>query len=476
MGVGVARAQVTAGSSNNEIDNTAVVLPTLTPVGDHATATKPRRPLPSDGPLLDRARELDGILRDTVQDLGLTVDLSRIQDGSIIDVSERSLIAQAARSKQWILSPRIELESGGIATRLMLVPAGGGYAIVRAETIMPEEFQLRVVVMLRDLVAVARGGSVTGSAAGVVEPRDYVEDDQGALSTVSGRRAEGRAVLAANAALFGGYIGYSLQRFAGSDDVRLTYPLVALGSGAGLGISLIVAQEWNIGLGEAWFLSASAWWPTFGAFMLANARGIEPDSDRHVWGICGGFGGIALASLNISLGRATMSDAAVAHSGGLIGTVLGAGTELVVRGRTDVAPLDGIGYGAIGGVVAGGVLGHWIKPTPARAVMIDLGAGLGGLSVAAVASPLLIGDAAESRQRAWLLLTMSGAVAGGVATYLFTTGGSSRSRPGAVSSGGVLDPESLPFGVVPHAGVIASSMRSDGAKLPVFGAGFAGSF
>jgi len=64
-------------------------------------------------------------------------------------------------------------------------------------------------------------------------------------------------VLAVNGALFGAFVAYSVQRASGNDDPRVLYPLLALGTGVGIGTSLLASEEWDIGTGQAWFLAGS---------------------------------------------------------------------------------------------------------------------------------------------------------------------------------------------------------------------------
>ena len=81
--------------------------------------------------------------------------------------------------------------------------------------------------------------------------------------------------------------------------------------------------------------------------MLARGTNVQPESDRYAWGIGGGLAGITLASVSLSFAGMANGGAAVAHSGGIIGTGLGAGTEMAIRGNADETPFKGLGYGAL---------------------------------------------------------------------------------------------------------------------------------
>ena len=101
-----------------------------------------------------------------------------------------------------------------------------------------------------------------------------------------------------------------------------------------------------------------------------------------------------------------------------------------------------------------------------RVLMVDVGTGLGALSVAAVASPLLIGeDVSEARQRAWVASTMGGAVLGGAMAWWITADSSPKAHA------------SNPFRYGrPEAGVIAVSRARNGTSAPAFGIGWSGIF
>src|SRR5208282_236572 len=105
-----------------------------------------------------------------------------------------------------------------------------------------------------------------------------------------------------NAALFGGFTGYSLQRASGSDDPRVLYPLLALGTGIGLGGALLVAEEWDVTSGDAWYLAAGAWWGALGGVFIADGGNshVAPFGDPFSWGVVGGLSGLTLATVALT--------------------------------------------------------------------------------------------------------------------------------------------------------------------------------
>ena len=140
-----------------------------------------------------------------------------------------------------------------------------------------------------------------------------------------------------------------MQRASGSDDPRLLYTLLAVGAGIGLGGAIIVAEEWDVGVGDAWSLVSGAWWPTLASHLLYEGRfGDLPGdtalgAERWSFGLIGGTTGLALATLGLTLGGMSEGGALLAHSGGGLGLVLGGLTELAVRGDIYRVPFAGMG-------------------------------------------------------------------------------------------------------------------------------------
>ncbi len=434
----------------------AELLPTFTPTGEMPSTLPLRSPGPSDGVLVLKARELDGLLGDTAQDLGLSVTLTSREDMPPSEAAESRLLERSKRSDQWLISPRLEIAGGDFIIRLVVVPPRSNLALVRVERVRPQDFAVRAAIMLRDLVRAGQGQSQIAAAAPAEGLGPAAERPERA-------RSDGRATLAVNAAILGGFVGYALQKSSGSNDARLTYPLLALGAGIGVGGSLIVAEEWDVRIGDAWYLSAGAVWPTVGGLLVARGREVMPESDRWAYGIAGGLGGITLASVALSFGHLSDAGAAFAHSGGALGMGLGGGTELAIRGSTKNTPYEGMGYGAIGGVVAGGLIATQIKGSASRVFMVDVGAGLGALAAAAAASPLVFGERTDARDRIWIATTMAGAFAGGAVAYLWT-GSSSKSASAS----------QWPRYARPMAGVIGVSQAQDGSQVPAYGIGCSG--
>jgi hypothetical protein len=111
--------------------------------------------------------------------------------------------------------------------------------------------------------------------------------------------------------------------------------------------------------------------------------------------------------------------AALAHSGGGAGLVIGALAELAVTGSEEDLPLAGMGYGALGGWLLGATTAMHIDPPANRVLTIDLGLALGGLAGASAASPLLFDENSPGEVRGWAAAAGGGMLAGGaVAWYL----------------------------------------------------------
>ncbi|MBN1607065.1 MAG: hypothetical protein JW940_10565 [Polyangiaceae bacterium] len=397
------------------------------------------------------ARELDRILQEAVKDLGL-----QLQTEALPETAYRSeLVLPRLATHRWVISPRLRVTEPLLELRILAVAPGSQVVLVRTAQAQESLLEVRAMVMVRDLVQTSR---CQRSAEDPATP----ERRPGVLAEPA--QSEGRAVLALNGAALGGYIGWSLQRASGSNDARLLYPLMALGSGVGLGATMIVAEEWDVGVGDAWFLSAGTWWPMASGVLLANAYRVEPVTDRYVYGLTGAAAGLTLAATTIAIRPIREGGAAMAHSGGAMGTLLGGLAYLVYKGDTEAFPSRGMGYGAAGGVLLAGALATRLEIPASRVLMIDLGAGLGALTGAAVAAPVLFVDdrSSKRRNRIWLASIAGGMLVGGTAAAWITRSDTARPSRSSVA--------------FPFAGVMGESVGPRGRAFPVLGGGVAGTW
>lgn len=418
-----------------------VVWPTITPAGDGPSSSAaplglptaaPHRPVEGEGATFARAQELDATLRDAVQDLGFAL---KVTDGGPVPgrFRDADLLLRAATppgtsrpedekgpTGTWVVSPRLEPigdggpPDGSFLVRIVVVPPGSKELRVRVETVRGHDVAVRGLVMLRELLANA-------GAAQAVAAASQAGASTTPLPQAAQPRSPGRAVLALNTALFGGYVAYSVQKASGSDDPRVLYPLLALGTGVGLGSALLVAEEWSVGTGDAWFLAAGAWWGAGAGILFAETRDVQPITDRYTWGVGGGLLGLSLATAALSRGKIDEGGAALTHSGAALGLVFGGATQLLHEGTLEgAAPSAGAAWGTSIGLLAAGALATQVRVSPSRVFLVDLGAGLGGLAASALASPLLFEDVTPTKTRAFLGATLGGAVGGGVLAYVLT--------------------------------------------------------
>ena len=449
-----------------EAEKPIVVWPTLTPAGDDAGSVALHRPAAAEGTVAVRAQELDATLRDAVQDLGFKLDvadpgptMTRARD---LDLIERAGRASGHGGPQdpgtWVVSARLEPAGGDtFILRIIAVPPKGRQLRVRVERVSAIDVSVRGLVLLRDLLA------TTGSGASEVGPRPQESASTGLMS---GLRSQGRAVLAANAALFGAFTAYSIQRASGSEDPRLLYPLLTLGTGIGLGGALLVAEEWNIGTGDAWTLAGSAWWGAAAGVFLANGRHVQPLTDRYAWGVGGVLIGLSLATFSLTRGAADEGDAVLVNSGAALGLGLGALGDFFYNGDIQSrTPYTGAGIGTTVGLLAGGTLATLVQVSPSRVLLIDLGAGLGAAAGAAVASPLVFEDVTEGKTRGFVAATAGGTLLGGGIAWFLT-----RDKPATDPKKTALGPHYEPFG-----GVVGASQTKEG-NVPAYGAGLRGTW
>ncbi len=443
-----------------------VVWPTLTPAGDAPGETPLHKPKPTEGHVYERAQDLDATLRDAVQDLGFTLYVAdggpapgRTRDE---DVLERAAQAPSGKPAEpgsagtWVVSPRLESAGGGdYVVRLVAVAPSGHELRVRVETVAGDLVPVRGLVMLRDLL------TPQAEAAAALETSLRGEARSGAArGEVGPVRSEGRAVLAVNLGLFGAFTALSLEEATSSTDPRVLYPLLAVGTGIGIGAALLTADEWDVTTGDAWYVSAGAFWGTTAGLLIATGQNVQPTGDRYSWGMGGGLLGIGLATVALSRTSMDEGDAALAHSGGGLGLALGAAIEDLGKGKTTDMPYGGMGYGAAIGLVGAGLLAAQVTASPSRVLLVDLGAGGGALLGAAAASPLLISGGPDNT-RGWLSATLGGAVLGGGLAWWLTRD--------------VASPHLAWRWGTPSAGVIGTSATRTGAE-PVYGIGWSGGF
>jgi hypothetical protein len=352
--------------------------------------------------------EVYDTVREGVQDLGLTP----LPPPTTVPTTDQ--VVGASEPASWVFAPRLKLEGEQVVLRLIALSPRSRVRLTREEEFTSATLgtlDVRTVVMLRELFDMGRQGG---------PERQHQAKGPSRFDSPSAPPSSGRSVLALNAAVLGGYVGFTIQKASRSPDVRLVYPLAALGTGLGLGASLLVADEWNIGSGDAWYLAAGIWWPTASGVLLSEGYGAKRD-DRYGYGLLGAGVGLTLGAAAIAVRPVSEGGAVLAHSGGAFGALLGAMTDAAVRGTTGASLRRGVGWGTGAGVLLGGAVATRITISPSRALLIDLSASLGALGGAALASPLLIvNESHPSRTRLWLASAGVGTIAGGVIGWLVT--------------------------------------------------------
>jgi hypothetical protein len=355
----------------------------------------------------------------------------------------------------WLVSPRLEEMSGdSYLLRIVVVPPKGKHLRVRVERVSGADVSVRGLVLLRDLLSL--------SPIGASEPTPRPEESATA-GIMAPSRSPGRAVLATNAALFGAFMAFSVQRASGSDDPRLLYPLLTLGTGVGLGSALLVAEEWNVSTGDAWTLAGGAWWGAASGILIANGQKVRPLTDRYAWGVGGGLAGLALATFSLTRSRADEGDAVLVHSGAGLGLGLGALGDYFYRGDLNKTPYTGTGLGSATGLVLGGALAKITKTSPSRVLLIDLGAGLGAAAGAAIGSPLVFENVTPAKTRGFVAATFGGTLLGAGAAWWFTR---DWTREPAKAKATTLR-------YVPYGGAIGSSATRT-SEVPAYGLGVRG--
>lgn len=404
----------------------------------------------------EQAQLLDQVLEGAAPDLELTL-VRQAPSLEPDELSEESLPTLARTA--WVVVPNLTLDAQGVKLKLTAVAPGSRVLLTRVQRFKAAELEMKAVVMLQELVQTGRereGPAGSGAPSSLTPSLDQAPP------------SDGEAVLALNTTLFGGYIGFTAHRASGSDDSRLLYPLIALGAGVGLGSSMLIADEWNVTEGTAWYLSAGLVWPTLAGITLAQGYEARPEH-RHLYGLLGATSGLTLATTMVSLHTTTRGQAALAHSGGAFGTLLGGLTEALAHPELTDAPLRGIGYGSAAGVLLAGALAPVVETSPSRVLFVDLSASLGALTGAAVAAPVLLvseerDEVTDGRKRLVFASVMGGAVLGGaLGIWMTRDDPPARSGPPA-------------YTVRPDVGVIGVSEAHDGELAPQYGFGVSGTW
>ncbi len=296
----------------------------------------------------ERARHaaaiVDSTLRETITDLGLSLYRETPELGG----------ARELLGGEWRLSARLSVEATALHVWVTAVAPGSRVKLVRDERVPLSDdsaLEVRAAVMLRDVVdagRAARREPVREQAAGVPP-------------APTAPPSSGRPVLALTSVVLGGYFGFSIQRTSGSKDTRIVYPLVALGAGLGLGASLLVADEWNVGYGDAWYLAAGALWPGVAGLALTDGYGVS-SQNRYAYSFLAALGGVGLATVSVATQPITEGDAVLTHSGGAFGALFGAMTEMAYHGDTGGSVVRGLGWGSLAGVLTLGATATAVEP------------------------------------------------------------------------------------------------------------------
>ena len=366
-----------------------------------------RRVLPTD-PWLARTKELEAALREAAQDLGLALDLGTTLTGD--GARDLDLLTSAAEG-HWAISPRLEPTGGDtFVLRILAVPPKSTTVLLRVEKVDGKQLATRAILMLRDFVQMKLGASPGKPTPDDAEPRPQEEAG----------RSKGRPVLAASSTLLGLYGAYSIYSRSASDDPRLLYPLLALGGGIGLGASLLAAEEWDLTPGAAWTLAAGGWWGVVAGLNIAAGRNLQPESERPAIGLLGGLLGTGAAITGLAVTRYDDGDAAIVHSGAALGLLVGSSVDMLSRGTLKQTPYTGLGLGTGLGLLGGGVAAGLLTTSVQRVMLIDLGALLGALGGASLASPLVFREETTGRTRVFLSAVLGGTALGGVLAFFAT--------------------------------------------------------
>lgn len=428
-----------------------LVLPALLLVRGAGGVTA-RAPRSSESSAERRLDELTSTLRDAASELGYEVELSPFEpplpedDADLMELAERDHVTCVVSA----LEPR----GNGYRLRVAMAMPGRQELRVRYADVGMADVPAKGLVLLRALL---RQSEREAKRAPEPTPPEQTPDPTHATRN---ELRLGRSLLAANAGVLGALTAFAVQRASGSEDPRVLFPLLALGAGAGLAGGLIVADEFELDTNQALFLASGAWWGVGSGLLVANGRDVEPFSDRYLYGLGGGLAGTALSAAWMTRRRMDSGGLVLENSGAVLGLALGGLTESFARADTREWPRTGGGIGAMAGLALAAGTATFVRVPTGRILLVDLGAAVGGLAGAAVASPLVFRNVTQADARGFFATTAGGVLVGGALTWWLT-------RKDKAPNLGMFE------NVTPTLGVIGSSATREGS-VPAWGVGFAG--
>src|SRR5690606_14868175 len=109
------------------------------------------------------------------------------------------------------------------------------------------------------------------------------------------------------------------------------------------------ADEWDVTRADAWYVSATSTWLTAGAILVANDLDLRHATDRYSYGLVGTAAGLGVSGIVTSQREVTDAESLFAHSGGLLGVVMGGLTQRLLEPTSSEMPGLGMGLGATAG-------------------------------------------------------------------------------------------------------------------------------
>jgi hypothetical protein len=243
--------------------------------------------------------------------------------------------------------------------------------------------------------------------------------------------SRGRVLLVTSTAVFGFAGSYAIYEASQTDNLSVLFPLLALGTGVGIGTGFLVSEEWNITPSVASVLTAGTWWGVWAGYNFGVASNVQPDRDRFAWGLAGGLAGTVLSATTASLHTFSDNEAALIHSASGIGGLIGYELESIINGSVNLNFGWGWAIGTCSGYAAGSVGSFFLKPdiTTSRILVTDLGFVVGTLAGVSIASPLLVKNSSPDNSRVFLASGLGGGLIGaGIAFALSKQIGGSSSK------------------------------------------------
>lgn len=340
----------------------------------------------------------------------------------------------SALESDLVVSLFFEADEGFTAVRVTVLDRASRGAVSASESAPPEE-----------LGAVAH--RLVASLLGADERRHAEREDEAPLPAERlepppppppppvpepPARPEGRVGFVLNSTALGLSLMAGVLLAADVRDVRLFAPILLLGGGGGLAVSLLVSRHRAVSPGDNSIVGVGGWWGAGMGILVAGAAGFDELRWLATGSVVGQALGLAAGIAAAAFTEVSAGDGAVIHSGALWGLFSGGVLASLVSHRDPRASHGMVLAGLSAGLAAGVLSAHLVEISAGRAAIIDLCGFIGVLLGASVGTPIIIDSQSAGHVRAYAGVLLGAASLGlGLGALLTRRWDVGQDEPGA---------------------------------------------